>query len=407
MHGTLKRKYLHRPKDGIINFRVGGKTIARLPDDEHSAEFDHAYNRLMADLNAGKLAKLGVAKPGKVGHPRTPTAASRPLVTEVVDGVKRYRAPAIGYFVEKWLASDAFAPTYKENVSERPLRESTQEGFRYSLNVMRDMGMMDKSLHELTPRVAEMYLQTIKRERKSGSAAKMHKNLLSNIWKFARTQPEFDPGERTNPMHDKDITTPYKRIRPDGHEEWPEDVQDRFLKACDENLFLGFHLLLCTGQRVSDVVKMKWKDFDGTHISVVQVKTGKKMRVRVPKILTALLKKRERVHDNILTHKWKRPYTRETLSHAIKDVLDANGDGAWTTHGLRKNAGIMLAENGATVPQIMALLGHKSPTMALYYVKRANEAVLGDQAADILDGAFERRAAAKVEKNRAAIQRVK
>jgi integrase len=81
----------------------------------------------------------------------------------------------------------------------------------------------------------------------------------------------------------------------------------------------------------------------------------------------------------------------------------------YTTHGLRKNAGIMLAENGATVPQIMAALGHKTPKMALYYCRLANQKKLADQAADILDLAFAGREAsrqARVFKRRADLKLV-
>jgi hypothetical protein len=48
----------------------------------------------------------------------------------------------------------------------------------------------------------------------------------------------------------------------------------------------------------------------------------------------------------ILTNKWGRPYTRDSLGHRIKDKLIAIGEGDYTAHGLRKNAGIMVAENG-------------------------------------------------------------
>ena len=51
----------------------------------------------------------------------------------------------------------------------------------------------------------------------------------------------------------------------------------------------------------------------------------------------------------------------------------------------------MLAENGATVPQIMAALGHKTPKMALYYCRLANQKLLAEQASEILDLAFAKR----------------
>jgi hypothetical protein len=80
-------------------------------------------------------------------------------------------------------------------------------------------------------------------------------------------------------------------------------------------------------------------------------------------------------------------YGSQSLSLRIREVLRAIGESKYTTHGLRKNAGIYLAENGATVPQIMAALGHKMPKMALYYWRLANQALLADQVTDILDKA--------------------
>ncbi len=91
-------------------------------------------------------------------------------------------------------------------------------------------------------------------------------------------------------------------------------------------------------------------------------------------------------------------------------MLIDNGDGRYTAHGLRKNAGIMLAENGATVPMIMAALGHTTPKLALYYCRLAQQKVLNDQAVAIMDEVFERKDAereAAVAARRGQIKRVK
>ena len=74
-----------------------------------------------------------------------------------------------------------------------------------------------------------------------------------------------------------------------------------------------------------------------------------------------------------------------------------------TMHGLRKNAAVELAEAGATVEELMAVLGHKTPKMALYYCRLADQKKLADQAADILDLAFEQRDEARA--NRAVERR--
>jgi len=95
---------------------------------------------------------------------------------------------------------------------------------------------------------------------------------------------EFDPGERANPFHGIGEATFYSVEQE--HEPWPIDVRERFLAACDANLYFAFHLLLYLGQRVSDVCALKWSQYDGTRIQLTQIKTKKSndpMRIRVPK----------------------------------------------------------------------------------------------------------------------------
>ena len=318
-----RTKYLDRAKDGRIYFRINGKR-RRLPDEEGSPEFNAAYDTLIAGA-------LTLKPPRREKRPRPDTPGT------------------IGWFVEKYLASDYFVG---RDGREPKFSAGTQLNYRPVLESIRST-LGAARLTDLTPDNVDIYLAKVQREH-SPSVAMRHKVLLSNLWKFARGFAEFKRNGKTNPTADAGSIYTVEQE----HEPWPDDVQDRFIAACDANLYLAFHLLLCTGQRVSDVVKMKWADFNGTHFKLVQQKTDKEMWIKAPKKLLDLLAKRERVHDNILTHKWRKPYTRDFFGHRIKDVLIANGDGKYTTHGLRKNAGIILAENGATVPQTMAVLGH-------------------------------------------------
>ena len=340
-----------------------------------SPEFDAAYDALIA----GRMA------------PKAPRE-------------KRSRADtsgSIGWFIEKFLASDYFVGR-----DGRKPRYSlgTQLNYRPALETIR-IKLGPALLADLTPDNVDVYLAKVQREH-TPAVAMRHKVLLSNLWKFARGFSEFKRGGKTNPT--ADVGSLYKVEQE--HEPWPDNVQERFIAACDKNLYLGFHLLLCTAQRVSDVVKMKWSDFNGTHFRIVQQKTCTDMWVKAPKKLRDLLARTERVHENILTHKWRKPYTRDSLGHRIKEVLTANGDNRYTTHGLRKNAGIMLAENGATVPQIMAALGHTTPKLALYYCRLAQQKLLNDQAVAIMDEVFARKddeREAAIEARRSQIKRVK
>jgi integrase len=67
---------------------------------------------------------------------------------------------------------------------------------------------------------------------------------------------------------------------------------------------------------------------------------------------------------------------RQELAKAIGNDQDRAG----ADHGLRKAAGVKLAESGASVQMIMSVLGHRSPRMALYYCEQANKRELSDEA---------------------------
>jgi integrase len=86
----------------------------------------------------------------------------------------------------------------------------------------------------------------------------------------------------------------------------------------------------------------------------------------------------------------------------------------YSMHGLRKNAGMELALAGCSVPEIMAVLGHKSPKQAMFYVKQADKVRLGETATAKLDVYLEDRGAERVRyaeertaERRASIKRVK
>jgi integrase len=383
-----RTKYLQRYPDGTIFLRKGGKVLGKLPGTEGSREFNAEYDRLLALAPATK-------RPGR------PEAMARPKSSKIT----------IGTFVERYRASDFFANPLKPNLKEVPLAEGTQYNYRLGLDLMHRQDMTARSFADLTPQRAGLYIKKVKREH-GGAAAAQQKTLLSNLWKFARGFEDFDGGDRLNPMKNGEIETPY--VVKQEHLPWPEQVQDDFLAACDENLHVAFHLLICTGQRVSDVVKMRREHYDGTHFTLVQKKDRSKtpMKIKAPKLLREVLTKVKKSNssDHLLTHKWGRAYGAQSLALRIRETLRRAGHTEYTTHGLRKNAGIMLAENGASVPQIMAALGHKTPKMALYYCRLANQKLLADQAADILDIAFgerDERRQAKVSARRASFKAVR
>lgn len=59
-----------------------------------------------------------------------------------------------------------------------------------------------------------------------------------------------------------------------GHRTWNQSDIDRFLAYAPPDMTMALKLGLYTGQRLGDVLKMTWADYDGTAIRVVQNKTG-------------------------------------------------------------------------------------------------------------------------------------
>jgi integrase len=136
---------------------------------------------------------------------------------------------------------------------------------------------------------------------------------------------------------------------------------------------LAFALLLYTGQRRADVVKMKWTQFDGDVIEVRQQKTGELLTIPCHRNLKAALARARRRTEFILVGERGGPLAPASLSMAFRRTLKRAGIKGYSVHGLRKNAGVALADAGCDVREIMAILGHRTYSMALHYTKRADQ----------------------------------
>jgi integrase len=64
--------------------------------------------------------------------------------------------------------------------------------------------------------------------------------------------------------------------------------------------------------------------------------------------------------------------TKAYFGNEFRDACDAAGVRGKAAHGLRKAAATRCAENGATVPQLMALFGWRDPKIAMLYIEKAD-----------------------------------
>ena len=146
---------------------------------------------------------------------------------------------------------------------------------------------------------------------------------------------------------------------------------------------LAFSLLLYTGQRRADVAAMTAHDFNGTHIAVVQAKTGTRLSIPAHPELIAELERRKTKGKEIMLLQTKtgKAFTSEALGQFLADAIaEAKLPDECVVHGLRKTAAKLLAEAGCSEDEIMAITGHRTASMVRLYVKGAKRSKMADAA---------------------------
>jgi integrase len=263
---------------------------------------------------------------------------------------------SLGWCIGQFLASKEFA--------ERA--ESTK---RYSRRLLDELRQRYGSglICDLEP-VHAKDIRNYMKEAHSTSVADVALSLLSNVWQYADEYLDLDL-----------VSDPTKGIRrvhrvTKEHQPWPQDLIDRFTVVAPDNLRIAIKLLLFTGQRKGDVVRMTRACFDGHSIAVKQDKT------KVPLIIPCHIELQKELEGLpagqpflLVKERGRGPYTPAGLSVAFNRVLRGLGVKGFVTHGLRKNAGAALADAGCSPHEIMAITGHKTLAMVSHYTKNADQ----------------------------------
>jgi integrase len=143
---------------------------------------------------------------------------------------------------------------------------------------------------------------------------------------------------------------------------WPSGTRQR----------LALYLLLYTGQRRSDVVRMGRQNIRSGLLELRQVKTGTHLEIPIHDALKAEL---AHVPDGqllFLRTEAGEAFTANGFYMRFRDWCDAaDVPRGRSPHGLRKACGRRLAEAGATAHQIMAILGLKTLALAEVYTRAA------------------------------------
>ncbi|MDB6454753.1 tyrosine-type recombinase/integrase [Falsirhodobacter sp. 20TX0035] len=160
----------------------------------------------------------------------------------------------------------------------------------------------------------------------------------------------------------------------DPREAWPQDKIDAFRTVATGRALLIFELCLGTGQRIGDVLKMRWSDIENSGINVQQGKTKAKLWVPLTPRLAGILGATPRIGLTICA--WGTAGKATSYRGAADMVLEVRrqiGAEAYDLHGLRYSAAAELAAAGCSDEMIMAITGHKTSAMVARYAGPARQ----------------------------------
>jgi integrase len=223
----------------------------------------------------------------------------------------------------------------------------------------------------LPPEKAAKLIEDIGRDRPG--LANLTRSVLHRLMKFAvRRRFRHD-----NPF---DGVTSYKLGT---HHTWT----DRQLAAFEARWSLGtrqrlaYALLLYTGQRGGDVVKMRRQDMEEGCINVVQQKTGTVLSIPIHPKLQEALKAGPVKGIHLIGDQHGRAIDRRALTTMMMRAARAAGLGPeCKPHGLRKAILRRLAERGGSTKEISALSGHKTLAQIELYTAAAEQRRLSQTA---------------------------
>ena len=151
---------------------------------------------------------------------------------------------------------------------------------------------------------------------------------------------------------------------------WPIGTRER----------LALEIFLTTGLRRGDAARLGAHHFRGGEIVLRAEKNDADLTIPVADSLIHALAATPIGGKTLIATHDGRPMVKEALGNWFGEAARAAGV-VKNAHGLRKLAATIVAENGASEAQLMALFGWTDPAMARLYTRKANTARLARQGA--------------------------
>jgi integrase len=281
-------------------------------------------------------------------------AAAEVDAEPIVIGASRSKAGSVAATVGAYLASAEFAGLADET---RRTRRNIMERFREAHG--------DKSVALIERKHVQAMVDA---KAATPSAAR---NLLAviRILMLAAIKAGFRADDPT-------LGVKHAKIKKKGFRTWEEEEIDAFeaTHGVGSRARLALMLLLYTGQRRSDVVKMGRQHIRGGKIAVRQQKTDEPLLIPMHPKLYAAIEATPAEHLTFLTTVQGRPFTPAGFTNWFRDMCNEAGlPNGLSAHGLRKAMCRRLAEAGCSEKLIAAISGHRTLHMVQHYTKAADQ----------------------------------
>lgn len=264
----------------------------------------------------------------------------------------------------------ALAVSYYNSVAFRTMKASTQSVYRNIIDRFCEetdkQGQKHGDKRAVTLQRAHIVKLMAVRAEKPESANGLRKALRAMMKHAVETGLRAD-----DPTRDVRAV----RVKSDGFHSWTDAEIAQFEKchAVGSRARLALALLLYTGQRRSDVVRMGRQHIRDGSLNVRQVKTGAELAIPVHPDLNAIMAATAAGHLTFLTTQFGQPFTPAGFGNWFREKCDDAGLKHCTAHGLRKAAARRLAEAGCTEHEIAAITGHASLREITRYTKAADQ----------------------------------
>jgi integrase len=323
--------FIDRHGKGRFYFRRAGFPKVALPGLPWSPRFMEAYERAMGGQPAPVASRSSQIKTGS------------------------FRALAVSYFQSLGFCSmNPRTQRVYRNVVERLCEQTDKTG-----------GKVGNYPVSLLKREHIVRLMAAKSDRPE--AANMLRRVLRAMMKYA-VESDLRANDPT-----RDVRA--MKSKGQGAHSWSETEIAQFetCHAIGSRARLGFALLLFTGQRRSDVVRMGRQHIRDGAIHLRQQKTSVELAIPLHPSLDAIITNTLSGNLTFLTTQFGRPFTSNGFGNWFRKQCDAAGLPHCSAHGLRKAAARRLAEAGCTPHEIAAITGHASLKEVSRYTKAVDQ----------------------------------